>query len=115
MTTRLKASDLDRRVTVQKKATITDPEGIPVEGWADVVTIWAARRTLRGREYFAAAAVNAENTVRFEIRYRTGILADMRLIDLKDNRTYNIHAVLDDVQGDRTETHLMTTEELRNG
>lgn len=125
MVRKLKASDLNRRITIQRKVRTEDEAGYPIPGakeWEDLCTLWAAREPLRGREFFAAAAVQQENTTRFRIRFREGITADMRLINGEVNvngqekeRVYNIYAVLDDPHGDRTETHLMTTEELQNG
>lgn len=106
---------MNRKITIQQQTTGTDPEGIPLPAtWADVFKGFAAREPLRGREFFEAAASNAEKTVRYKMRYRTGIEEDMRLIDTRDNKTYVIKAVLDDVYGDRTETHLMT-EEVSDG
>lgn len=107
---------LNRRITIQRRSRIEDEAGYPIPGakeWEDVITLWASREPLRGREFFAAAAVQQENTVRFRIRYREGITADMRVVCA--GRIYYIYAVLDDPHGDRTETHLMTTEELQNG
>ena len=63
---------------------------------------------IQGREFFAAAAAQAENTVRYKMRYTKDIKSDMRLVD--DGRIYDITAVLDDVYGDRTETHVMAVE-----
>ncbi|MDO3680428.1 phage head closure protein [Paenibacillus ehimensis] len=114
MATKLLVNRLNRRITFQKQdGFTTNDEGISVPNWVDHATVWASRRPLRGREFFAAAAVNAENTVRYEIRYRPGITPDMRLLD--SGRTYSISAVLEDVYGDRTQTHVMALEELRNG
>lgn len=110
---------LNRRILVQKKKVPgpKDAGGYPTADiWEDVDTLYASREPLRGREFFAAAAAQAENTVRYKIRYGPVITADMRFIDLKDNRTYYLKgSPLDDVFGDRTETHLMATEELTNG
>jgi SPP1 family predicted phage head-tail adaptor len=114
MARKLTASDLNRRITIQQKQIVVDPEGIPTEKWTDVATVWAARNPLSGKEYFAAAAVNAEKTVKYRIRYRPGILPHMRLIDQKDGVTYDIKAVLDDYYGDRTQTHIMA-EVLEGG
>lgn len=116
MAKRLQANDLNRRITIQRKGPSEDESGYPIPNppWIDVMTVWASREPLRGREYFAAAASHAEETIRFKIRYRQGITSDLRLIDLKDNRIYEIKAVLDDVYGDGTETHLMTVV-LSNG
>lgn len=96
-----------------------DDAGFPIKDpkeWEDVFEkpLWANREPIRGREFFAAAAAQSEKIVRYKIRYREGITSDMRLVDLRDNRTYELTAVLDDVYNDRTETHLMALE-LSNG
>lgn len=102
---------LNKRITIQKKGRTEDDAGYPIPNpkeWEDVVTIWAAREPLKGREFFAAAATQYENTVRWKIRYREDIKPGMRVVH--KGRFYPIYAVPDDVKGDRTETHLMTTE-----
>ncbi|ELK43997.1 phage head-tail adaptor [Brevibacillus agri BAB-2500] len=116
MKSRLLVNKMNRRITIQEKQTVVDPEGIPTESWADVATLWAAREPLiaGAREFFSAAAINAEKTVRYAIRYRPGILPSMRLVDKQDGLTYEIKAVLDDVLGDRTQTHIMA-EVLADG
>lgn len=75
----MRIGDLDTRVTIQQKIVTTDPEGLVTETWNDIATVWANLRGLRGREFFQAAAVNAENTVMVTIRYRPGITTGMRL------------------------------------
>lgn len=109
MARKTKVSDLNRRILIQEKRTITDTEGIGTEGWVDFVTVWAAREPLiaGASDFFSAAAINAEKTVRYKIRYRPGILANMRLLDRSDGKTYSIKTPLDDVFGDRTETHII--------
>lgn len=106
---------MNRRITIQRKVEERDEAGYPIpseHAWQDVASIWAERLPLRGREFFAAAAAQHENTVRYRIRYRNEVQAGMRLID--SGRIYHIYAVPDDVKGNRTETHLMT-KELLNG
>lgn len=107
MARRLLVNDLNRRITLEVATESVDPEGIAVEMWQEVASVWAARRPLRGREYFEAAAVNAEKTVKYVIRYRVGIKSNMRLVDQKDGLLYSVRAVLDDYYGDRTQTHIM--------
>lgn len=105
------SSKLNRRITIQEYKGGTDDAGFPTPPvWMDIVTLWADREPLSGKEFFAAAAVQAENTVRFRIRYRKGINTKMRI--LHDGFTYEIYAVLDDVRGDRTETHIMTKQKV---
>ena len=103
----IKPSELNRKITIQQVTNSVDAEGIFTESWVDFAVLRANRKPLSGREYFEAAAINAEKTVKYRIRYRKGILPNMRLIDALDGKTYNIVAVLDDYYGDRTQTHLM--------
>lgn len=113
---RLNTGKLNRRIKIQEKDPFEDETGYPSPNpsWEEVATLWASREPLKGREFFAAAAAQAETTVRYKIRYREGINSDMRLVDLKDDRIYKIEAVLDDVFNDRTETHIMAIE-VSNG
>ncbi|URN94560.1 MAG: phage head closure protein [Candidatus Pristimantibacillus lignocellulolyticus] len=107
-------SEYDRRITIQRFGATIDDEGISTEAWIDVITIWADRKPLTVKEFFEASAVNAQKSVKYRIRYRTGMLSDMRLIDLRDNQTYNIRGVLDDYYGDHTQTHIIA-ELIENG
>lgn len=116
---RLNAGKLNRRITIQEMKTKPDAEGVPKKTWVDKFTLWASRKplTARWRETFQAAGLNVEKMVKFEVRFRSGILGDMRIIDGKKtvdgkelNRVYDIKAVLDDVHGDRTETWIMALE-----
>lgn len=105
----LKPSELNRKVDILHYTTInTNAEGIAVKGWAVWAPLWAGRKPVSGRDFFEAAANNAEKTVTYRIRYRKGILPNMRLYDYFDKQTYDIIAVLDDYYGDRTQTHLKT-------
>lgn len=64
---------LDKRVTIKQLTTTTDEYNEPINAWVDVTTVWAGIEPLRGREFFAAKAENAEVTTRIRIRYREGI------------------------------------------
>ncbi|PHA00939.1 head-tail adaptor protein [Bacillus pseudomycoides] len=104
----------NKRIILQKRSTDyeTDEEGNPLEPWQDVITIWAAVKPLKGREFWQAASVNAENTIRIEIRYRKDITNDMRI--LYDNRILEITNIID-VDEKHREIHLMCKEVLVNG
>lgn len=73
---KLLVNRLDKRIAILRPA---DPEkdqdesGQPLEGYVPVTTIWASIEPLRGREFFAAQAENAEVTTRIRVRYREGI------------------------------------------
>jgi SPP1 family predicted phage head-tail adaptor len=76
----MKAEDLRHRIKLQKNTVQTDENGFETETWADFKELWAAVTNLHGREYFAAAAVQAENTVKFTIRYVPNIETAMRIL-----------------------------------
>lgn len=103
---------LNKRITLQRFEKIKDSEGIVTEAWNDVATVWASAEPLRGREYFAAAAVNRENTVRFRIRYKPDVSSDMRI--KYDGRFFDIQSVID-VNERHKELHLMAEEVQNSG
>lgn len=76
---------------LQRKVTVS--HGISRERWETVFSCWCAVRPLSGKEFWEAAAINRENEVRFTIRYRTDVSADMR-IRLNDV-VYDITSILD--------------------
>lgn len=87
----MKIGDLRHRIILQKFVETTDEEGFSTQEWQDVATVWASVENLYGREYWQAAAIQAENTVKFIIRYRNDITNDMR-IKFKD-KLYNIISI----------------------
>ena len=82
---------LRHRITLQKLIVSTNSNGFEVETWKELKTVWAAVSNLQGREFFAAAAVQAENTVKFTIRYVSDIDPTMRIIFR--NKRYDIVAI----------------------
>lgn len=92
------------RVSILKKTTGTDPDGYPIEEWVPIFIVWAEAKPIAGREYFTAAAVQAQHQVRFTMRYRNDITSDMRL--RYDGQDYEIKAILD-LGGRRTWLQVM--------
>ena len=78
-------------ITIMLFTTVVNENGFEVETWIDFKTLWAAVTNLHGREYFAAAAVKAENTVKFTIRYINGIDESMRI--LFKGKQYNVSSI----------------------
>ncbi|MED1419021.1 phage head closure protein [Bacillus smithii] len=99
-------SKLRHRITFQRyDENATNENGFPLEEdqrWQDVKTVWAMVKTLQGREYYAAATTQNENTVRFVIRYTSGINPDMRIKYKK--RTFEILTVINDDELNKTLT-----------
>lgn len=83
---------LDTRITIQRRATMTDAWGQPTETWADVALVWANVRHLNGIESIKAGADVSVVRSSFRIRHRTGIDAGMRIVS--DGSTYDIEAAL---------------------
>lgn len=83
--------ELKHRITFQKLTATTNENGFEIEDWQDYKTVWAAITNLHGREYFEAAAVKAENTVKFTIRYVPNIEPTMRIIF--KGKQYNISSI----------------------
>jgi SPP1 family predicted phage head-tail adaptor len=86
------AVTLNRRVTLQAMSSAQDATGEEVNGWADVVTVWASVIDISGREFVAAMAEQSSTQTKVAIRYRDGITTSMRLI--YSGRIYDIEAVL---------------------
>jgi SPP1 family predicted phage head-tail adaptor len=87
------------RIDIQDKAIIQNSEDLTVtEEWQSVLeqpgTLPAEKVPLSGREFIAAAAVQAGVSVRFCIRKMDGITPVMRVVH--DGLFYNIKAVLPD-------------------
>ncbi len=69
----MEIGELRHRITLQEPETILSDGGVEETSWKDVASVWAKVEHLRGREYYAAAAVQAENMVVLTLRYLTGI------------------------------------------
>ena len=92
----MRAGALNNLLTIQQNGTSVDELGQPVEGWTDFAQVWGNIRHLRGVEAIKAGAVTSTVSASIRIRYRPGLNAGMRV--LADGRTYEIKAVLPDMQ-----------------
>lgn len=90
------APRLRHRVTVQEFAVVQDSEtGAVSEQWTDLYEdVPAEIVPMSGREFVAAAAIQAGVNTRITIRYVDVITASMRVVRGSD--IYNIRAVLPD-------------------
>jgi SPP1 family predicted phage head-tail adaptor len=103
----VRAGQLRHRVTIQEPDPTQDEYGEAVPTWSDMATVWAAVEPLQGREFLEAQRVGAEVTTRIRIRYRDGIVAEMRVS--WGDHTYDIEAVIH-VEERQREIHLMCRE-----
>ncbi|ASY43333.1 hypothetical protein CJD35_01850 [Sphingobium xenophagum] len=99
----MRAGTLDRTVTIQRM-TLVDDGYSSVETWADWQTVPAQVVQEGGREFFAAAAVQAEQRVLFRMRWLDGVTVLDRVS--YDGRPHNIIGVKE--LGRREGTELLT-------
>jgi SPP1 family predicted phage head-tail adaptor len=83
--------EFKHRITFQRLTTSINDNGFEVKTWEPFKIVWAKIENLHGREYFAAAQVKAEKTVKFTIRYFEGLDESMR-ISFK-GKFYNITSI----------------------
>ena len=83
--------EMKHRITFQKLVVNVDENGFEVKEWQDYKTIWASVYNLSGREYYQAAAIQAEKTVKFTIRYLLDLTADLGIAF--EDRQYNITSI----------------------
>lgn len=94
--------NLRHRITIQKFEDGVNENGFPVQTWIDVKSVWADLKTVKGSEFYQAASAQAQNDIRFIIRYTTGVNSDMR-ISYKD-RLFNIISIINDDERNKTLT-----------
>ena len=71
----IKAGDLKHPVTLQRPVTTTNEKGKRITTWEDVVTVYAGKSDVSGREFYTAQAYHAEDVVTFTIRWRDDVAA----------------------------------------
>ncbi len=82
----------NRRITIQKQECNGDEIGFQSPELSDFHTCWAAVKTVRGREYWAAREQHEENTLSFKVRFCRK-LAEINKTDYfikYKNKIYNI-------------------------
>lgn len=87
----MKTEELRHKIILQKLTTSTNENGFEEEVWEDYLTVWAGVSNLYGREYFEAAALQAEKTVKFTVRFIKDITESMRI--LFEGKQYNIISI----------------------
>lgn len=88
---RLAAGDLDRRITIERAITTTDPLGGEVRSWIPVATVWAQVLPDTAEERFRAQEVSASKRTVFNIRWGVAVTVTDRLD--YEGRTFEISEV----------------------
>lgn len=93
--------ELNERVIVQEPVETQDPmTGYITVTWESFAHLYAKAEPAVGREFEAAAAIQAERPVKFTLRWHDEIEPTMRIVWRGDN--YNIRSIAD-IKGKRRE------------
>jgi SPP1 family predicted phage head-tail adaptor len=109
----INAGKLNKRVSLEQSVAgspAVNDFGEPVVVWEELAEVWAAMEPLTGREFWAQQQVQSEITVRIRIRYRSDVLAGMRVV--YNTAVYMIKNIIDPLEK-HEELHLMCSEGVR--
>ena len=92
----MQAGRLDRRVQLlREQETGRTLSGQRVTSWVPFVVVWAERIDPKGQEVIAAQQVVAKQSCIYRVRHRDDVFPELRLQDQRDERVYDIKAVLE--------------------
>lgn len=75
------AQELNTKITIQRYEEVMDPEtGDREHFWSTIGEAFAKVEPLVGREYLAAAAIQAENNIKVTLRFRGDLTTRDRLL-----------------------------------
>ena len=75
----IKAGDLRHPVTLLKPNRTVNEKGRPIVTYADVIEVYAKMQDVGEKDFYAAQAAGAADTVTFTVRWREEITADWRI------------------------------------
>lgn len=102
----MRAGRLSRHVALEERVETSNDMGEVTWTWTEVCRMWAEIAPLAGREFFAAQQVQSEATHNITIRWRAGVTAKMRIIEICDPAIqYDIMVPIANAR--RTEIRLM--------
>jgi SPP1 family predicted phage head-tail adaptor len=88
------AGQLDRRIQILHFTEVYDEYGQLIQDWVPIAEVWAARRDEAVSEVLVSGALTAVVSSKFRIRYRQGLTEGMRVVDLGQNRTYEVLGIV---------------------
>lgn len=98
---------LRHRITIQYEDNGKDDDGFESTIWKEYKRAWAAIIPLRGKEFYQAATINAEISIKIVTRYIKGVDEDMRI--KYGDRSFEIISIID-VNERHREMHFMCKE-----
>lgn len=102
------AGILRERITIQSLSEEVAASGTPSGTWSDFASLRASVKTLSGKEGYEANQNTARLTHLVEIRWRSGVASEMRVVWL--GRVLQIHSVVEDAK--RTRMTLQCEERI---
>ncbi len=75
----MKAGDLKHRITLERPVDTTDARGNRRTVWQPFATCMASMADVSGRDFYAAQAYQAQDTVTFGIRWRDALNKECRI------------------------------------
>ena len=90
------AGRLVEEVTIQSLTETRDSYGGVTQAWATFASVWARVVTSKGDEAIRAVAEQAQRTVRFQVRWLSGVLPSMRIV--WQSKNYDIREVDDSLR-----------------
>lgn len=102
------AGDYAQRVRIERPVKTRNSLGEQIVTWEEFATVWAAVEPLSGRELTSLRAELADVTARIRIRYRPGVLTEMRIVH--GTAVYNIASAID-VKSRRHEIEILGASE----
>lgn len=107
------AQELNQRITVQERVETQDPQtGDILVTWEDYADLWAKAEPAVGREFEAAAALQAARPVKFTLRWADDIVETMRIV--WRGQTYNVRSIAD-IKGKRREMLIYAEGNVNDG
>lgn len=103
------AGGLRKRAVLQAEQRTADAGGGYVLAWTDLATVWARLMPVSGRESLAADRLEARVTHRVTMRWRADLNLSAALRLKIGARLFNIHAVFN--EGERDRTAILLVEE----
>ena len=77
----MKAGQLRYVIKIEKRKDVVSPAGQSKATWSSFAnSVPASFEPARGREYFEAKAMTVVNAAAFKIRYKAGVVPEMRII-----------------------------------
>jgi len=111
------AGDLNRRVTIQTRASNQDSFGAQSTAWSDLASVWASIEPLTGRELMNAQTISTEISHRITLRYQSAFANPKTVATLRaiyGARVFDIHASMNESENNERIT-LLAAEGLTDG